>query len=409
MIRPLTTLLLFASAAAAQVDPQRADAYFKEIAAACEREGGKLWGVSLCGPIAIADAQTNTIATNEPAPSAPKPPFLGFANTALEWGDRRWTTVVWRMIPNTPEGRARLFLHELFHRIQPQLGFLIRDGQNDHLDTQDGRYWMQLEWRALARALGTSGEERLAAVRDALAFRAERRKQFSGSAANEQLLEINEGLAQYTGSVAAAASTGAAIADVIDQLKTAERTETFVRTFAYPSGAAYGLLLDAWSPGWTRRVKPTDDFAEMVATAAKATPATDARAAAARYDGAALQASEERREAARQKRLAELRKRFIDGPVLVLPAGKSASFSTAGMTPIPGAGTVYPTYRTSSEWGSLEAASVLVAADRTKLTLPAPSKTEGSTIEGDGWKLAIAAGWVVRPGTREGDFVLVRE
>jgi hypothetical protein len=313
------------------------------------------------------------------------------------------------MIPNNPDGRARLFLHELFHRIQPQLGFVIRDSQNDHLDTLNGRYWMQLEWRALAKALGASGEARLSAVHDALLFRAERRAQFQGAAENERLLEINEGLAQYTGSAAAAASTEDAIADVIEQLKTAERTETFVRTFAYPSGAAYGLLLDAWSPGWTRRVKSTDDLGEMVEGAAKATPATNARTAAARYDAAALLASEERREAGRQKRLAELRQRFIDGPVLVLPAGKSASFSTAGMTPIPGAGTVFPTYRTSAEWGSLEAATVLVAADRTKLTLPAPAKTEGTTIAGDGWKLTIAPGWVVRPGTRKGDFALVRE
>ena len=34
----------------------------------CEREGGKLWKISLCGPIVIADPATKTIATNQPAP-----------------------------------------------------------------------------------------------------------------------------------------------------------------------------------------------------------------------------------------------------------------------------------------------------------------------------------------------------
>ena len=36
--------------AAAQVDQARAEQYFKEAQALCERDGGRLWGVSLCGP-----------------------------------------------------------------------------------------------------------------------------------------------------------------------------------------------------------------------------------------------------------------------------------------------------------------------------------------------------------------------
>ena len=37
--------------AVAQVDQQRAQEYFKEVQALCERDGGRLWGVSLCGPM----------------------------------------------------------------------------------------------------------------------------------------------------------------------------------------------------------------------------------------------------------------------------------------------------------------------------------------------------------------------
>jgi hypothetical protein len=87
-------------------------------------------------------------------------------------------------------------IHELFHRIQPQLGLFVPDLPNEHLDTPDGRYWMQLEWKALSRALDSSGEIRLTAVRDALAFRAARRGRFAGAAESERVLEINEGLAQ---------------------------------------------------------------------------------------------------------------------------------------------------------------------------------------------------------------------
>src|SRR4029450_13202202 len=53
--------------AVAQVDQQRAQEYFKEAQALCERDGGRLWGVSLWGPMVIADAATGTTATSEPA------------------------------------------------------------------------------------------------------------------------------------------------------------------------------------------------------------------------------------------------------------------------------------------------------------------------------------------------------
>src|SRR5262245_59338962 len=108
--------------AAAQVDARRAEVYFKEAADLCEREGGRLWVVSLCGPIVFADPVTKTIATNQPAPAAERPPVLGYANAALEWGGVRWSTYVWQMLPaDDAHRRGRLMMHELFHRIQPQL------------------------------------------------------------------------------------------------------------------------------------------------------------------------------------------------------------------------------------------------------------------------------------------------
>src|SRR5687767_3220992 len=73
----LLVLLGAATAADAQVDQQRAQEYFKEARALCERDGGRLWGVSLCAPMVIADLQTQTIATSQPAPEGPRPRGLG--------------------------------------------------------------------------------------------------------------------------------------------------------------------------------------------------------------------------------------------------------------------------------------------------------------------------------------------
>ena len=394
----------------AQIDQQRADRYFSEAAALCERDGGRLWGVSLCGPMVFADASTRSIATNQPAPEAPRPPVLGFVNAPIDWGGTRWSAYVWSMIPaDDPQARGRLLVHELFHRVQPQLGLLVTGKPNDHLDTSEGRYWLQLEWRALARALAASGDERGDAVGDALAFRAARRHAFVGSAESERADEIREGLAQYTGTIVAVRSPAGANADAIAQLTASEKTPTFVRTFAYPSGAAYGLLLDAWSPGWTRRLESTDDLGQLLTEAAGVRPAADVKMAAGRYGGPDLLVLEQRRASERQARIAELRRRFVEGPVLAVPRGRGAMLSTVGATPIPNEGTVFFEYRVTAEWGSLESTGVLESADGQTLRLPVPFQVDGGTLTGEGWKITLAPGWAARPGRRPGDFEIVRE
>ncbi len=408
MKRTILPLLFLPLAGLAQIDRQRATEAFNLASSLCEREGGKLWNISLCGPIVIADPATRTIATNQPAPEGPRPAVLGYANSAMDWGGTRWTTISWPLLVALHDVQGLLLIHELFHRIQPQLGLLVAESPSDHLDTPEGRYWLQLEWKALGRALGSSGETRLAAVGDALAFRAARRDRFPGAAESERAFEINEGLAQYTATVVAAGSRPEAMRSAVEQVAKAPGEPSYVRQFAYPLGAAYGVLLDEYAPGWTHRIKSADDLGKLIEPFAPARPAKDLEAAAASYGGPEIRERETRREVEQKARVAELRRRFVEGPILILPRGRGASFQSAGMTPIPGEGTVYSTYRTSAEWGTLEASTVLVSPDR-GLTVPAPPMLEGRTLQGDGWTVTLAEGWVVRPGPRAGDFHLVRE
>jgi hypothetical protein len=229
--------------AAAQVDPQRAQEYFAEAKAVCERDGGRLWGVSICAPMVIGDAHTHTIATSQPPPDAPRPPLIGLLNGPIQWGDTMWAALTWDTIANwPPRTRGEAFAHESFHIVQQRLGLGVGLSANEQLDTLDGRYWLRLEWRALARALRESGRRRADAVRDALAFRRARQARFPGAADNERALEINEGLASYTQTVLAAPSPAGAVARGLELLAGAEDADSFVRTFAYTSGPAYGLL-----------------------------------------------------------------------------------------------------------------------------------------------------------------------
>jgi hypothetical protein len=302
-------------------------------------------------------------------------------------------------------------LHEMFHGVQPRLGLTVGNLENEQLDALEGRYWLLLEWRALARALGTSGALRNAAVRDALAFRQARRRIYPAAAVNERALEIGEGIASHAGTVLAASSRAEASANALAILTGVQGGESFVRTFAYVSGPAYGLLLDEASPGWHRALRASDDLGLLLMNALGIQPANEAAGAAAGYGGGELRAAEEQREQLRQSRINELRLRFVDGPVLVIPGGGSGMSDSRGATVIPGSGTVYfHLYRASGDWGTLEARNgVLLGSDGRSRRVPAPVRRDDGTFSGDGWTFSPAPGWTVREGARRGDYEVVRQ
>src|SRR5262245_23313048 len=415
-LNPLLLLLLLgaATAAEAQVQPDIAKRYFREATKLCKRDAGRLWGVSLCGPMVIYDPATGTRATSQPEPEGPPPRFPGMADGPVSWGGLRWFAWPLYMLPEKDaDVRQQIMLHGLFHRIQPELEFSQGndDGFNEHLDTLEGRVWMQLEWRALRRAVESTKGDRAEAIADALAFRRERRRLFPGAADNERPEEIREGLASYTGIAAWANSLADAHRAAATAVTGGEAQASFVGNFEAASGPGYGVLLDDLLPGWRRQVRGTSDLGDLLASATNRPPTTDVAVAAARYDGTTLRTAEEARDRARQVRVAELRKRFVDGPVLTMPAGGSGTSDSTDAVGIPGAGTVFfRNFTLSAQWGRLNAnAGVLRAADGSTLSVPVTGPLEGTTLQGDGWSATLNAGWVVQPAARAGSFTIVRQ
>ena len=410
--RCLIVLLGGAAAAHAQVRPELAARYFKEATALCERDAGRLWGVSLCGPMVIVDQATGTRATSQPEPEGPLPRFQGFVDGPVSWGGVRWFSFPLYMLPPDDAAvRQQVMLHGLFHRIQPELGLIAEDGFNEHLDTLEGRVWLQLEWRALRRAVEASATDRAEAIADALAFRRERRRLFPAAADNERRDEIREGLASYTGIAAWAPSPADARRAAASALAGSDAQPSFVGNFEAASGPAYGVLLDDLAPDWRRQVRGTSDLGDLLASAIDRPATTDAAAAAARYDGARLRTAEEVRDQAQQIRVAEVRRRFVDAPVLTMPAAGTGTSDTTGSIGIPGVGTVlFRHFTLSAQWGRLTAdGGVLRAADGATLSVPATVPLEGTTLRGDGWSATLNPGWVVRPAARPGSFTIVRE
>lgn len=412
-----------AGARVADLDASAAGRYFAEARALCARDGGGLWGRSLCGPMMFADPSTRAVVASEPdvegllKPSGDVytgtlPANVNIANTAVEWAGVNWMLVMSSAIPADREGRGRLLMHELWHRRQAELGFPASGAANGHLDTREGRVWLQLEWRALGSALASRGRGRRRASQDALLFRARRRALFPGAADEEREMEMHEGLAEYTGVRLSGSPDPVRL--VIDfNLKEEARRESFVRSFAYASGPAYGLLLDEAAPGWTRRLKRTDDLAELLRESLRLkSPRGDGRGASGRarlYGGDELSASERGREEARRQVVEAYRARLVEGPVLSIPLrDMRMSFDPGNLLPLGELGTVYPNIRVVDVWGVLDVArgGALLNKTFSAVNVPAPSDASVRPVGGDGWTLELKEGWSLAPGARAGDFVL---
>lgn len=405
------------------LDAALAGRYFDEARELCRRDGGRLWGESLCGPMMFADAETRAVFASEPdgegllRPSGKVfvgtlPPSVNIANTSIEWAGSKWMLIKSSALSVDRYRRANLMMHELWHRKQAELGFPASGAGNNHLDTRDGRLWLQLEWRALASALVSRGRARCNAVADALLFRAHRRSLFPHAASEEREMEMHEGLAEYTG-VRLGGNPDPARYVVEVDLKEAPKRESFVRSFAYASGPAYGVLLDEAAPGWTRKLRKGDDLGALLQERLRLRPARDTGLAAEErarvYDGPALANSEREREERRRQLIAGYRARLVEGPVLLLPLqNMRMSFDPGGLVPLEALGTVYPQIRVVDVWGILTVndGGALMNETYSGITIQAPVDTGRRPLRGRGWTLELKEGWALVPGKREGDFVV---
>jgi hypothetical protein len=253
-------------------------------------------------------------------------------------------------------------LHGLFHHIQPELKLMPSDGFNEHLDTLEGRVWMQLEWRALRRALESSGSDRIEAIADALAFRRERRRLFPRAADNERRDEIREGLASYTGVAAWADSPADArrAAAVAADLAAPLRQELVQHTVGGPG---------PWRLARLGNRQAADDEC--------------CRGSGTLRCGNAANGEEDARSGAAgpRRRAAPTLRRWA---VLTMPAAGSGTSDTTGSVGIPGVGTVFfRTFTLSAWWGRLTANDgVLRAADGTTLSVPVTGPLEGTALQG---------------------------
>lgn len=403
-------LTLSAPALADAIDLTKAKAYFAERQALCDADQGRLWNKPLCGPMIFVDDASHEAVANEAGPggalTARDGLFVGklpltqtVANTAFDWDGTRWSMVEWPL-PEEKKERGALLIHESWHRIQDEIGLPMRAAVADHLGTAFGRITLRLEWRALAAALTASDEAaRKAAIRDAFTFRQWRRAAARPTGEIENQLELNEGLAEYTGRKL----SGQDAAAIAAALGRADHKSSFVRSFAYVSGPAYGYLLDLSAPDWRRHLTSKSDLGAILlkASGVPSEPAKPPPAAGKRYGYEEIAAEEHEAEHRRAEQARHWTDLLVRGPTLRLPLVKmQVRFDPNTVFPLPPQGTVYPTLEIIDDWGSFKAtAGALIEKGWSAAVLPASAQSA----------VTVKPGWSWHPGKRKGDLILAKD
>lgn len=168
---------------------------------------------------------------------------IGLANTSTVYDGKKYVTIYYDdFVRMDCQSRAQLLIHEIFHYHQEELGFPMVSSNNMHLDTPIGRALLHIEFNALLKALKAEAE----ALSDAIYIRKYRQNLFPSN--NEDLFELNEGLAEYTGIELGIKNRLSTILKAL----TYNINRGYTNTFAYCSGAAYGYLLNSLYPEWQR-------------------------------------------------------------------------------------------------------------------------------------------------------------
>lgn len=399
--------------------------YFDDIKTAAKKNAG-LWNKDLYGPIMLIDPKTRTIFANETDTanvlkpngtiySGVLPAKVNIANTAINWNGKRWAMIMLPLSHNK-QNRINLLAHESFHSIQQSLGFTFNNAENNHLDQKEGRIYLRLELEALKKAVRSSSEKELKDhLTNAFIFRKYRHSLYSNSAVTENGLELNEGMAEFTGVIVSGRNKMQATTFLANGIDSFFKNPTFVRSFAYYTIPVYGYLLYQKNKNWNKKITAKTDLTEYFIKAFAINIPIDlkkkATEASGHYNGKAIVEEEIQREEKRKKLIAEYKARFIEDPHFEIRFEKmNVSFDPRNIMPIEDKGTVYPNIRVTDLWGILTVENgALMSPNWDKISISAPVKTDEKKVSGDGWTLELNEGYTIKKDETNGNYKLIKK
>lgn len=407
------------------VHPEQISGYFREIENATKK-GFTLWNKDLYGSILLVDPKTRYIYSNEPDPdnsfklqnniyTGKLPDNMNIANTSIQWNGKSWAMIM-LPLPENHYDRINLLAHELFHKAQPSLGFVHSNKESNHLDQKEGRIYLRMELEALKKAvLSDSEKEQKKHLTNAFIFRKYRNSLFPESAAIENQLEMNEGIAEYTGFMISGRNQEQAKKHFISSIDTFYSNPTYIRSFAYYTIPVYGYLLSVKNKLWNQKISTNTSISDFFIKNFKISIPTDLKSASEKnahhYNGVLIATEEQARENKIKEQIAEYQARFIEQPHLEIKFEKmNVSFDPRNILAIEGQGTVYPTIRVTDNWGILEVGNgALMSPDWSKISVSIPTKTEEQRAEGNGWVLQLKDSYIIKEDKKTGNYGIFKK
>lgn len=395
--------------------PGKAAGYFKEIAAICDKDSGKLWGQNLYGPIMFVDRVSRKITANQPDEegllkskegifTGLYPKELLINNAPAQFGGKQFA-----MVPLLPEEDSYRIktraIHSLFHRFQASKGITSSTFYVNNMDEKEARLWIKLEWKALRKAINSDGDGRQLAIRDALIFRGSNRELYQKHASEENKFETYEGLATFTYTMLCTNSPEEFKSRLFENLDRVYSMQSYARSYGFIHGALYAFLL--YDNGFDLKTITTDNFdlgnavKELYKINLPAVCRDVAGSLAVNYDIETINKEEEKRDTDIRESVDRQLSNFTEKPVVFLELeSPSFDFEPEDVHPLDSFGTLYNTIRVSDNWGKLtvDKGGCLVSNNLKFLRITAKGlKTDKKHIFGEGWHLILNDDWELVP------------
>lgn len=406
-----------------QADIDLARVAFAEFSETVKKDDGELWNHSLDGGILLINSETRVVIANEPDQHGALkkrgdvyvgrlPEKMLASNTAIEWNGKRWATYT-LPLPEKKEDRVDILVHESFHRIQPSIGFSeLKEEPSVHLDTKEGRVLLKLELEALKEAL--KSDEPIKHLKNALTFRLYRHQQFPEAKVAENSLEINEGIAQYTGSILAPRSSEELKQYYVSMIDRFYEIPTFVRSFAYFTIPVYGYIMKQSVDKWNQKINGQTNLTDFIVDFYQIEPSIISRVffqgIGDQYNIQSIQLVEDKRELKRLEQEKMYRIALLgDSAFEISLQSMNISFNPQNLVPLNPHGIVYPNMMLTDVWGTLSVDSLgaLISPSWNKVTISQPVDITDTLVLGKGWSLRLNSSWTIV--NEEGKFKLVEK
>lgn len=225
-------------------------------------------------------------------------------------------------------------------------------------------------------------------------------------------MELNEGLAEYTGTIMSGMSDEETVKHFEQKLIDFQNFPTFVRSFAYVTTPLYGFILERTDKYWNRNITSTTNLTDYFTKAFSLTvPVNLCPDCISQYGSDKIMAEETKREADKVEQIVVFRRTFIEHPHLDVRFEKmNISFDPRNIVPLEGYGTVYPTMRVSDNWGILTVTGgALLGSNWDKVTLSEPTLITSDKVSGNGWVLELNKDYIVEKNSSDGNYHLKKK